>query len=70
MISDEEIIEMVHQSDSAGQYWAENTWLISFARLIAQRQIEIDADLIYNTVLPNWPNEVRGSLADAIRGQK
>ena len=68
MISDEEIIEMAKQAkfEDYGTSWIDNR-LIAFARLIAAKQIEIDAGI----AKANYRGVYDGdTCAAAIRSQK
>ena len=63
-MTNDQLLEMVKQSDSAGQYYAENTWLIAFARCIAAATREEDARLV--ETLPAITGGYKG-VAAAIR---
>jgi hypothetical protein len=67
--SDEEIIEMAKQAGCIEPYPVTKQQLITFARLIQEKQIEVDAG-ICDFHCADYTREGAEVCADAIRGQK
>jgi hypothetical protein len=72
-VSDEEILEIVKQVDDfkiISKYKINRLALITFARLIQQKQREIDAALCLSAPVKTARQDMRDACANAIRSQK
>jgi len=66
----DEIIEMARQAGLDADLWNYTDAFETFAELVAEHEREACATICEQLPLPEWPNNIRQPLAQAIRARE